>query len=357
MVTAAPEAGNRETTVATDEVIGSTARDPLWLPHRYDPGHDAVHFRRVDRAAHAAATFLTDQHLGADRSPRILRRAEAVAAARGAAGPLHFVFHSAFCCSTLVARAFDRPGWAMGLKEPVILNDLVGWRRRGATGAQLKAVLADALTLLARPFGPGEAVVVKPSNVVNGLAMAMMELRPDAHALLMSAPLPDFLASIAKKGLDGRLFVRELFLNQLKDGMIQLGFDQDQLFGQTDLQIAAMGWLAQAQLFQAMAARFGPRVRTVASDALLADPRASVDAMAALFGLARAPSLIEAVASGPAFSRHSKDDTPFGREARAAEYAAATGQHADEIGKVIAWTHTVADRARIPLDPGTALHG
>ncbi len=340
----------------SDDPVRTIARDPAWLAHRFDPEHDAVHFVHVPREAHRRATFLTDQHLAPDRPPVVIERARAVAAAKDAAGPLHFVFHSAFCCSTLVARALDRPGWAMGLKEPVILNDIVGWRRRGATPPQLRSAIDDALTLLARPFGPDETVIVKPSNVVNGLAVTMMDVRPDARALLMYAPLPDFLASIAKKGLDGRLFARELFLNQLKDGMVRLGFDQDQLFGQSDLQIAALGWLVQMQLFGAMVHRFGAgRVRTVSSDVLLADPRRTTKELAALFGLKAASATIDAVANGPGFTTHSKDGAPFSAQARSDEYAEAANRHADEIEKVLTWTRAVAEQARISLKPGPPL--
>ena len=99
--------------------VDAIARDATWLPHRYDPGHDSVHFVKVTREAHRAATFLTDDHLPTSSEPVVVRRAEAIAEASPPA-PLHFIFHSAFCGSTLLARAFDIEGVAMGLKEPVI---------------------------------------------------------------------------------------------------------------------------------------------------------------------------------------------------------------------------------------------
>ena len=50
----------------------------------------------------------------------------------------------------MLARALDLPGVAMGLSEPVILNDVVGFRRRGAAPRDV-ARLADAATAAARP--------------------------------------------------------------------------------------------------------------------------------------------------------------------------------------------------------------
>jgi hypothetical protein len=50
--------------------------------------------------------------------------------------PLHFVFHTAFCCSTLLARALDVPGSSMGLKEPSVLVDFASvWLQRRQTQA------------------------------------------------------------------------------------------------------------------------------------------------------------------------------------------------------------------------------
>ena len=229
--------------------------DAQWLAHRYDPGHDAFHFRQVPRSRHAAIPFLTDEYLGED-APLVLRRTDAIGQAPPAA-PIHFVFHSAYCCSTLLAAAFDIPGVAMGLKEPVLLNDLVGWRHRGGGGAQVARVLDESLRLLARPFTAGEATIVKPSNIVNPLIPAIMAMRPEARALLLHAPLDAYLASIARKGMWGRLWVRDLFGKLLREGMLaSLGIAPDDYLGLTDIQVAAAGWLAQQQQFQLLTERW-----------------------------------------------------------------------------------------------------
>ena len=327
---------------------GAVAGDPLWLAHRYDPVGDSVHFVPVSRDEHRAATFLTDEYLG-DRTPVPVARAEAVLNA-GPAAPIHFILHSAFCCSTLLARAFDIEGISMGLKEPVILNDLVGWRHRGGEPRRVGAVLGDALTLLARPFSAGEAVIVKPSNLVNGFAPAIMSLRPGAHALLLEAPLRTYLGSVAKKGMWGRLWVRDLLAKQLKEGLVDLGFSPDDYFGQTDLQVAGVGWLAQHALFARLAAQFGPeRVKTLDSEMLVARPAETMAETARLFGLSIGTSAIAAIATGPVFKRHSKFGGSFGAAERAAEHSAAALIHADEIEKVAIWIEAVADRLGLPM--------
>lgn len=337
--------------------IGDVARDPLWLPHRYDPGHDAVHFRLTARADHRAATFLTDEYLPAGAELEIVRRADALAVASPPAS-LHFIFHSAYCCSTLLARAVDREGVAMGLKEPVILNDLVGWRQRGGDPKAVTQVLDGALTLLARPFGAGEAVVIKPSNLINVLAPAMLAMRPGSHALLLHAPLRTYLGSVAKKGMWGRLWVRELLVKLLKNGVIDLGFSDEDYLGLTDLQAAAVGWLAQHALFARMATQFGPaRVRTLDSEALVARPKDTLTELARLFGLALDDAAIDAIVAGPVFQRHSKFDTAFGSDDRHIEHRDAAAIHGDEIDKVAVWAEAVAAQAGVALTLGAPLLG
>ena len=329
--------------------IADVVCDPLWLADRYDPEHDAIHFRRVDRDQHRAATFLTTEYLGESTDPVIIRRADAMAAAPITA-PLHFIFHSAYCCSTLLARAFDISGVAMGLKEPVILNDIVGWRQRGGDTQRVGAVLETILTILSRPFGSGEAVIVKPSNVCNGLAEAMMALRPDAHALLLYAPLELFLGSVARKGMWGRLWVRELMVKQLREGLIDLGLSDEDYLGLTDLQAAAVGWLAQQALFARMMTRFGAkRIATLDSESLLAAPRQAVGELSILFQLELNSEELRNIVAGSAFTRHSKFDESFNANTRMSDQREATAIHGKEIEMVVHWAEIIAANNDIPM--------
>ncbi|HEX8124905.1 MAG TPA: hypothetical protein VF548_04920 [Allosphingosinicella sp.] len=330
--------------------LAAVANDAAWLPNRYDESQDLVHFVRLTREEHRSVTFITDEYIPA-RAPRLVLRRSDAAAAAGPPAPLHFVFHSAYCCSTVLARAFDIEGASMGLKEPLILNDMVGWRRRGGDPRQVGAMLDTALTLLARPFAPGEAVVVKPSNVLNALAPAMLGLRPEARALLLYAPLPDFLRSIARKGLWGRRWVRELFIGQLRDGIVDLGLAEQHYLDLTDLQVAAAAWLAQQDVFARLVDRFGEaRVRTLDSAALMARPREAMERLSDLFALGLDEEAIAKVLAGPAFTSHSKSNAGFSAADRVAEQRDAAKTHADEIEKVAIWAEAVAAAAGVSME-------
>jgi hypothetical protein len=247
----------------------------------------------------------------------------------------------------MFANGFDLPGLSMGLKEPVLLNDIVGFRRRGAPPVAVAERLGDALDMLARPFGDDSAVVVKPSNIFNALAPASLAMRPTSKAILVYAPLAVFLLSVARKGLWCRLWCRELLEGQITDGIVDLGFEPGEFFRQTDLQVAAVGWLAQQKLFHDITRKFGPeRIATLDSERLTANPGKALCAAASHFGLGDHAAANDA---HPAFGTHSKFGGSFRTEDRRAEYALAQTAYGDEIEKVLIWAEAVAQSANIPL--------
>ena len=331
-------------------------RDPEWYAHRYVESTDAFRLVRLGRSEHAGMPFLIDSYLGSERAVHDLAAETCLAALDK--GSLQFLFHSAFCGSTLLTRALDRPGLAMGLSEPVALNDVVGLRRRGANPRLVARVADGTLRLLARPYGPGETVVIKPSNLINPLAELLLALQPNARAVFLHAPLETYLISVARKGLQCRLWVRELLEGFLREGYAEFGFTPDELFRQSDLQVAALGWLAQHRHFAQLADKLGPdRIATLDADRMTADPQASLAAVTRHYGLAADAATIAEITAGPVFNQHSKSGAAFSPEQRMQEYAAARAAYGDEIDMVLDWARQVAAAAGIALEAPAALLG
>lgn len=315
-----------------------------WLAHRYVESDDTVRFIHLPRAEHERQAFLIDTLLGQrPTSPDL----PAEPLLERPHGKLHFLFHSAFCGSTLLARALSVPGAAMGLSEPAILNDVVGFRRRGAPAPAVARAADLALRLLGRPFGPGEAVIVKPSNILNPLAELLLALEDQGRALFLYAPLETFLVSVARKGLHCRAWVRELLEGYVQDNFVHLGFAPEDYFRLTDLQVAAIGWLAQHQYFTALSGKLGTRLASLDADLLTERPEAAIAAVAAHYGLALDAA---AVAKGPAFSRNSKSGADYSPAARSADYAAARAAYGEEIAMVVTWAGAVAANVGLTLD-------
>ena len=332
--------------MVSDPLLQTVVNDAQWLAHRYEAPTDKIHFRHVLRLKHRDGPFLTDEYLG-DAPLQRFPRQEAVGAVKPA--PLHFIFHSAFCGSTLLTRAFDQPAIAMGLSEPVILNDIVGMRRRGEIQPPQVAQLLDhAMTLLARPFEPGEAVIVKPSNILNSLAGAMLAMRPQSKTVFLYAPLEIFLASVARKGLWCRLWVRELLEGMLREGAVGFDFTPDDYFRQTDLQIAAVGWLAQHQMFHRLYSKFGPeRIFAIDSETLLARKDKALPKIATLFDLNDGAGTL--IAQSDSFGRDSKTGAAYDAKARKIDQEKGLAAHSDEIEKVKIWAEAVAQSYDIAL--------
>lgn len=318
--------------------------DAEWLAHRYVESDDAFRFIHLPRAAHGDHAFLIDPLLGERQTAPDVPANRLLSQPRG---QLHFLFHSAFCGSTLLARALSVPGTAMGLSEPVVLNDMVGFRRRGAAPAAVARATDLALRLLGRPFAPGESIIVKPSNVFNPLAELALAIEGQAKALFLYAPLETFLISVARKGLQCRAWVRELLEGYLRDRYVDLGFAPEDYFRMTDLQVAAVGWLAQHACFTHLAAKLPGRIASLDADRLNTEPVRTIAAVAAHLGLGLDA---EAVVAGPAFQRNSKTGAAYSPEARSTDYAAARAAYGEEIAMVMTWARAVADNVGLKLD-------
>lgn len=320
--------------------------DPAWIPSHLDRPAQALQFAWIPRAQHSAMTFLADEYLRDARPPvAAIPLAQLPAAADEA--PAHYIFHSAFCCSTLLARALDLPGVSMALKEPQILNELADAARQQALTREL---LATVGSLLARPFGEGERVVIKPSNTVNLLATALMELNPESRAIFLFAPLERFIRSIAAKGMWGRIWARRLFATVRGDTGLDFGLSDAEVFALTDLQASALAWLMQHAQGAALIARFPERVRWLDSEAFLAEKAATLGAAARHFELAMDAGDAEAIAAGPVFTTHSKEIGRAVDPEAPLEAAAPMPIVDEEIAMVAAWARKVAEHVGLAID-------
>ena len=162
--------------------------DSTWLAHRYDDAADSFHFCNISWAERAAMPFLSEEALQ-DWQPHHILSAHQIDPKSLGGAPLHFIFHSAFCASTLLSKALGS-GPVASLSEPQVLNDMIGALRRGKPAADVARALDQALALLSRPMADRPIVVLKPSNLVNHLAQAVMMLRPDSRAVFLLSLLP-----------------------------------------------------------------------------------------------------------------------------------------------------------------------
>lgn len=337
--------------LASQENWANYVQDPAWIPHFYDPQHDTLVLAQLPREKQRQLTFLDSRFVD--------RRAESEPAPisqlptdliTGETGPLHFIFHTGFCCSTLLARALDIPGVSMGLKEPAVLACFAEyWSNSRRTAGALEA-LTVTLDLLSRPLAPGEAQIVKPSTVANHIIPQLLHARPDAKAIVLFSSLDTFLRAIARRGLEGRIFARELFHQFAPVIPLDAGASADDIVLHADLQIAAQAWLMQATFMDAIAKRFGSRVRVLNADTFLNKPAATLTSVGAFFNLGITPEMARGITASAIFTEHAKElGRPFDAQARRAQYEEAGEAHRLEIAMAKSWAAGVAQKCGATL--------
>lgn len=263
---------------------------------------------------------------------------------------LAFLFHTSFCCSSLLARSLQREHRMLVLREPWVLRRLGDLKRQVQAGRQAwypqGPVLLDmALQLLSKTWEDSEAVLIKPTNVSNNLADDLLSLRPDAPGLVLSSDLESFLVSNLKKTGDTQ---------QKLPAMVQL-FDQDTAYGEQAgislagldfLQAVVVVWHAQRLQWQALlASPAGARLRSLDSAELLARPAETLAAAAAFLGRPLDTEDARGIAAGPVWNTHAKD--PFsaydsGRRDR--ENQDVLERHRQDVTAALRWAEPLLGR-------------
>ena len=329
-----------------DDLAQQTVADPRWFPLRFNVETEEFHFALIEPETHRAIAFLND-FKAVPSETRVLPRS-AVASVPAETAPLHLILHSGLGGSTFVARALAQPGTAVALQEPPILTDVIVY---GATrpAAEMARLLVEVTRLLARPFGPGEAVVCKLSGVGNGLARTIAASQPQSQLICLYNPLDQMLASLASRGAGGRMAGRQLLLGLRNSRMAAVEMTDKQLLDHTDLQLAGFAWLSIQKIMIATAQELGPsRLVSLPSEAVMRDASAAVASIAAHFGLALDT---DALAVSGMFNRHAKSGEPFEPERRAQALEHARELHGAEIDAIVSWARRVAEVTGIAWDP------
>lgn len=308
-----------------------------WLPHRIDEESRKVQFQKFDRRTTEGVGFLADK-VGADD---VWLGFDEVIASQPPSGKAAYIFHSGFCRSTLLLRALRRPGRSRVLNEPEILNVIARQERPDPR-------LADALVShLAKPARAGETVLIKPSNFPNRLISFLLEAKEDAKALIITNSLREFLEAIARKGLPGRQWGRQVYHAAARYAGRTQEFDPH-IPGMTDLQVAALGWLLTQNWFQSP--RLDPyrdRIRIVHSACFNARRRETIALAAEHLDLGFEESDVDAILESEVFARDAKTGVDFDAKSAADEARYRSDVLDEEIREVEVWIDQLAARSRI----------
>lgn len=170
------------------------ATSPDWLPLRFQDGH-RLELLRVRRSVYEQSVFLDRRIALAHQETEVVDCNALLQRLPATTPTLGYIFHIAFCGSTLLSRALAFKGNSFAIREPWILLDLAARVETGAASAEEVELISR---LLGRSYEE-TAVVVKPSVLSNNLIEPLMTADPKARALLLCNDLKSFLISNLKK--------------------------------------------------------------------------------------------------------------------------------------------------------------
>lgn len=326
--------------------------DPHWIPVSYEPGGDCYRLAFADPALLEEASFL-DERMGPawNRARRV--SATELQGILPAAAPV-WLFHTAFCCSTLLARALHDPPGFLALKEPGIFLDFAKLSLQQSDQARdlLARRLTETTRLLGRTWLEGGHTLVKPTNVANRLLPLLLNASPGSRALLLHGGLEDFLMSCAKKlpGADQPMRWMAQYLVPGTRLERTLGIPKGHEFN--FIEACVLTWFAQMETYaDALAQDTGDRLRTLDMRALLQQPAATVAACASwLQNQEQSSDETRDDRVRKVFSRDSKRvDTSYGPQHRAAERTMIMERYGELIRSGLTWaSRSVAPHATLP---------
>lgn len=326
---------------------------PDWLLAGVEPEHDRYAFARVSRATYRDSAFLDHRirpvptevcSLSGAKVDRLLTAHPP--------RPAGWIFHTAFCCSTLLAHCLDHPGRTLVLREPAVLSRLAARLRPDGPGAG-PDVRRRTLALMERGYGEAP-VVIKPSNYANALLPEVgAPGRPAAAArpiVLMSCGLKPLILSVMKKRVEAQRLLPSFTAALLQDSDYARRVRLPPLEDLDLARLAVAFWHAQRHQFQQwLAANGEAAVMLLSMERFLDEPETVLREIDAHFGLDLEGTVWRETVDRGAFRRHAKSGAVYGADTREAESREVEARHRSRIDAALDWAASLL--AVLPVTP------
>ncbi len=245
--------------------IEDLLRSPEYLPSAVELTRRTVRFVRIAREDYRQRVFLENGSGDTEGSANVSLDAlmEGLQRLHEPASVPSWIFHTGYCCSTLLARCFEHDAHVHVVKEPWILLDVAH-----ATNAAIFLdpedrldILRLVIALLSRRFAGQSAVIIKPGALVNILFEDVMAVSAGVRCLLLYQDLEDHLCQVLKYP-DRRTLARNRARLLAAEATRLFGTEHGYRDDLSDGQAAALVW-------QVWRRRFGDISRTAASTSTL----------------------------------------------------------------------------------------
>ena len=296
--------------------LKSTLATCTFYPVRVDLCRRVIWFAEVERETYRQAGFL---------SPRQARMGEArygfnlddvllhdLGLAIGG-GSSHYIFISAFCCSTLLARLLDEVPNSLVLREPTILGQLAMMRYGPGTPEANAERERDWQTwaglgqrLLTRTFEPSQTVIVKAADVCNTMGDVILEHDSRSKGVLLSVGLRTFILSVLKLE-DRKKWTRRRAAFWHKTLTLFPALNGVNVAELDDAKKAAYIWLVTGTLWDRFRKQAdSERLLLMDGEEVSENPARALRDVTGFFGLPLEESRLQEVLTNPVLNHHAK---------------------------------------------------
>jgi hypothetical protein len=341
-----------------DEIAASPRFYPTELKLEDHP--PAISFVEVGQDTYRRSSFLDHRMHRESKQKTVLCDARQLLDLydRAPGGRAAFIFHVAFCCSTLLARYLELLPDAFVLKEPFIPTQLAELNRApwpSKSGLTSGEATKLCVRLMARTFDQQDIAIVKLNDQCNAIAGALMASSDAPRAVFLGVELRSFLLAGLKTD-QRRAWVRRRAELAAQDVAPSLLADIDPKT-LDDAQACAYLWLANGVLLQKLIAEVGrDRLLVVDGESVSDNPQHVVKEVAEWLGLSPSESDLRAAIGDQTAGRYSKDPShEFSREHRQADLAAVYLKFGSEVESGLRWAAEIAPRLGLDPASGTML--
>lgn len=262
--------------------------------------------------------------------------------------PVHFIFHTAFCCSTLLTRCLDLIPPFFTLREPSVLaqiamlrpgmNPAPSFSQSVATMEEWRVLMELAIRLLTRTYSSENVVVIKVNDLCNSMGDALLSSDARARIVFLYVSLRTFILSVLKRQ-SRRVWLRTRLRDTRKtaEEIPELAnVHTDRL---RDAEAAAYLWLLNKALYNKLhMGEHSPRVLAFDGDRVAENLKAAIADIAVFFHVAPSEETLDQLASHPYVSHYSKDlSIEYDRESRRQAMAEMETKFGMEANRGIEW--------------------
>lgn len=197
-----------------------------------------------------------------------------------------YIFHTAFCGSTLMSQALDAVYQTLPIREPELLGNLLAFMRNPKNSDEDKnAWYRGIMALLSRRFDNQYTAVVKANDYANPIMLAMIERHTDLPILFMYTPLREFLVGCLKAD-NRKQWIAQRYSSLRLPIAHRLGLDSDFNVAENAYgEMAALYWSFNMALFRKAYGDAPESVRSLVFSDMLKNPVDTVKRCGDWFGL------------------------------------------------------------------------